>query len=70
VSKDIGISPPLWRSASRTVSAPRRRVALQLSSAFYKVLSPYQLLGKQLAARNLSVIYVINVLHREVDFVG
>jgi hypothetical protein len=79
VSKDIGISPRLSRSVSRTVSAPRRRsdfkrplavddrVALQLLSAFKKVL-PFQLL--QLAARNLSVVYVIDVLHREVDFVG
>src|SRR5271163_2576746 len=32
--------------------------------------TPFPTIRKQLAARNLSVIYVIDVLHREVDFVG
>ena len=81
MSKDIGISPRLSRSAFRTVSPPRRRSdfkrqsrlmiesLLQLLSAFKKG-TPFPTIGKQLAARNLSVIYVIDVLHREVDFVG
>lgn len=78
MSKDIGISPRLSRSASSPKEEKRLqaavtvddRIALQLLSAFKKVLRFQLYIRKQLAARNLSVIYVIDVLHREVDFVG
>jgi hypothetical protein len=66
VSKDIGISPRLSSSASRT-EAKRLQAAVAVDD---RVALQLPTIRKQLAARNLSVIYVIDVLHREVDFVG